>query len=145
MLLAARPGDEGDIGTLTDFMQAVIEFVPQGPKDEAHLVPGAVAECVPIHVAAGEVDGAGIVLVLLHVVADPLQHLHLGPEVRELTEPLWLVCKGWKAGLRGRAAMPELCATHGLPAAVGHRVQSRGDHTGHSRPCTWSVMGLTGT
>lgn len=89
-------------------MQAVIELIPQGPKDEAHLVPGAVAECVPIHVAAGEVDGAGIILVLLYMVADPLQHLHLGPEVWELTEPLRLVCKGQREGLRGRAAVPRV-------------------------------------
>lgn len=82
------------MGTLTDLMQAVIQLIPQWPKDEAHLVPGAVAERVPIHVAAGEVNGAGIVLVLLHMVADPLQNLHLGPEVWELTEPLRLVCKG---------------------------------------------------
>lgn len=96
---------------LTDLVQAVIELIPQGPKDEAHLVPAAVAQRVPVHVAAGEVDGAGVVLVLLHVVADPLQHLHLGPEVGELAEPLGFVCKGWRAGLRaGLRAVPAPCA-----------------------------------
>lgn len=130
---SCSPGDEGDIGTLTDLVQAVIELVPQGPEDEAHLLPGAVAERMPVHIAAGEVDGAGIVLVLLHVVADPLQHLHLGPEVWELTEPLRLVCKGWTAGLRSRVAVPAPCITHGLPVAVGHQVQSHGDHAG---PCS---------
>lgn len=79
-------------------MQAIVELIPQGPKDEAHLVPGAVAQRVPIHVAAGEVDGAGIVLVLLHMVTDPLQHLHLGPEVWELAEPLRLVCREGEQG-----------------------------------------------
>lgn len=93
-------------------MQAVIELVAQRPEDEAHLVPAAVAERMPVHVAAGEVDGAGVILVLLHMVADPLQHLHLGPEVRELTEPLWLVCKGWRVGLRDRALGPVLWQSH---------------------------------
>jgi len=99
-------------------VQAVIELVPQGPEDEAHLVPAAVAERVPVHVAAREVDGAGVVLVLLHVVADPLQHLHLGPEVRELAEPLRLVCTGRRAGLSGRVAVPAPSATRGLPSGT---------------------------
>lgn len=98
--LALGLGTKGDVGTLTDLVQAVVELVPQGPEDVAHLVAAAVAQRVPVHVAAGEVDDAGVVLVLLHVVADPLQHLHLGPEVRELTEPLWRFCKGRRAGLR---------------------------------------------
>lgn len=101
-------------------MQAVVELIPQGPKDEAHLVPAAVAQRVPVHVAAGEVDGAGVVLVLLHVVADPLQHLHLGPEVGELAEPLGFVCKGWRAGLRaGLRAVPAPCPWGPLDSQSG--------------------------
>lgn len=94
---------------LTDLMEAGVELVPEWPENEPQLLRRAVAERVAVHVAAGEVDGAGVVLVLLHVVADPLQHLRLAPEVRELAEPRRLLCWGERSRAQGR------CSPHRAP------------------------------
>lgn len=79
---------------LTEVPQLGVELVPQGPEDQAQLLRGAAAERSPVHVTAREVNGAGVILVLLHLVADPVQDLGLGPELGLLSQPAGLLCKG---------------------------------------------------
>lgn len=70
-----------------------MELVSQRPKDYSQLLQRTVAEGGAVHVAAREVDGTGIILVLLHLVADPIQYLGLRPELGPLSGPACLLCK----------------------------------------------------
>lgn len=74
-------------------MQAIIQFIAKRPKDDSQLVPCILTKCIAIHVAAGKINDTGIVLVLLHVVADPLQYLRPTPTMGHLSIPGGFACR----------------------------------------------------
>ena len=65
-----------------ELLEAVDEHRPQqGAEGVDQLAVRQLTQSLPVHVAAGHAYGAAVQLAGLHVEADPLQHVLLGPAV----------------------------------------------------------------